>query len=152
MIIKPLINLILLIVPVLSFALTSYNQSGQVGNSSASDPLESLSGSDRLKVLSVKITPQETILTLSDHNMRTDGMAYAWIQIDANSYIVANGKEYRLNKAEGIEISPNKTYFSYVGETKTFKLYFPPIPTYTKSIDFIESESSGWKIYGIQLY
>ena len=64
---------------------------------------------------------------------------------------MANGKKYILRRAEGIALSPDKTYFSYEGETKTFTLYFPAIPRGTASIDFIESNSSEWKLYGIQL-
>ena len=93
----------------------------------------------------------QTVITLSDNNMRKDGGYYGWITLDKNTYIVANDQKYSLNKTDGIEISPNKTYYSYAGETKTFTLYFPAIPKGTTSIDLIESNESEWKLYGIQL-
>lgn len=103
-----------------------------------------------LKIVSIEIGGNETILTLSNNNQSSEGY-YQWMNIDDGAYIVANGQKCKLRKAEGIEISPAKTYFSYAGQTKTFKLYFPAIPLNTSSIDFIESQSSKWKIYGIQL-
>ena len=65
---------------------------------------------------------------------------------------MANGKKFYLQRTEGIATSPDKTYFAYDGETKTFKLYFPAIPKDTSSIDFVESADSNWKIYGIMLW
>ncbi len=76
---------------------------------------------------------------------------YDWITLDKDAFIIANGQKYKLRRAEGVAISPKKTYFSYAGETKTFTLYFPPIPKGTTSTDFIESSDSSWRLYGIQL-
>lgn len=104
-----------------------------------------------LKVLSVKTEENQTVITFSDNNKIDDYNYYQWFSIDKNAYIIANGQKYILNKAEGIALSPDKTYFSYAGETKYFTLYFPAIPKGTTSIDFIESESSNWKLYGIKL-
>ena len=104
-----------------------------------------------MKVVSVSLQDNQTVLTLSDNNRTKDGGYYSWFTLDKNAYIVANGQRYTLKRAEGIALSPDKTYFSYAGETKTFTLYFPPIPKTTTSIDFIESADSEWKLYGIQL-
>lgn len=106
--------------------------------------------SSHLKVISISVQDDQTIITLSDNNRTKDGY-YEWITIEKNAYIVANGQKYTLRRAEGIAIYPDKTYFSYAGETKTFTLYFPAIPKGTSSIDFIESSESEWKLYGIQL-
>jgi hypothetical protein len=106
--------------------------------------------SNSLKVLSVKIQDKQTVITFSDNN-KTETGYYQWFTMDKNAYIVANGQRYTLIRTEGIAISPDKTYFSYAGETKTFTLYFPAIPKSTTSIDFIESEDSDWRLYGIQL-
>ena len=104
-----------------------------------------------MKVVSVSLQDNQTVLTLSDNNRKKDGSYYGWVTLDKNAYIVANGQRYTLKRAEGIALSPDKTYFSYAGETKTFTLYFPPIPKTTTFIDFIESADSEWKLYGIQL-
>ncbi len=74
---------------------------------------------------------------------------YAWCSIDSNTYISANGTQYKLVRAEGISISPQVTYYN--GYNITFRLYFPPIPSSTTQIDLIEPGSSSWKLYGIQL-
>lgn len=98
-------------------------------------------------LISVTLKPNETILTLSCKNNLPGG----WMDIDRNAYIMANGRKYTLTKAEGIAYAPNKTHFSYQGETKTFKLHFKTIPMYTDTIDFIENTTSSWNLYGIIL-
>lgn len=104
-----------------------------------------------LKVLSVKIQDSQTVITFSNNNKGYDGGYYQWITMNKEAYISANGQRYTLIKADGITIAPDKTYYSYAGETKTFTLYFPAIPKDATSIDFIESEGSDWRLYGIQL-
>lgn len=106
--------------------------------------------SNSLQVLSVKIQDNQTVITFSVNN-KTENGYHQWLTIDKNAYIVANGQRYTLIKTDEIAIAPNKTYFSYAGETKTFTLYFPAIPKNTTSIDFIETEDSDWRLYGIQL-
>ena len=104
-----------------------------------------------MKVVSVSIQDNQTVLTFSCNNKAEDGSYYGWVTLEKNAYIVANGQKYTLKRTEGIGISPEKTYYAYAGETKTFKMYFPAIPKNTTSIDFIESEDSPWRLYGIQL-
>lgn len=62
-----------------------------------------------------------------------------------------NGTRYTLIRTDGIEIAPQKTYFSYAGQDITFTLYFPPISDTATSIDLIESIDSEWKFYGIKI-
>ena len=107
--------------------------------------------SGKLKVVSVSIQDNQTVITFSDNNLIDGGGYYQWFTMDKNAYIATNGQRFKLIRAEGIAISPDKTYFSYAGETKTFTLYFPAIPKNSTSIDFIESENSDWRLYGIQL-
>lgn len=108
------------------------------------------SGDRKLTLMSVQLNDNNTILTFS--NCNTDGSnSYAWVTMDPKAYIKANGQNFRLTKAEGIAISPDKTYFTKENQTIVFKLYFPAIPKDTKSLDFIESEDSSWKFYDIRL-
>ena len=100
-----------------------------------------------LTLISVVIKSNETVLTISCKN----DLAGGWMNIDRNAYIVANGSRYTLTGTEGIAYSPNYTYFSYQGESKTFKLHFQAIPKNTTSIDFIEDATSQWRLYGISL-
>lgn len=114
------------------------------------NPIVNRNMSHNLKVESVVVQDNQTILTLSDNNRTKDGY-FQWFCLDKNAYIIANGQRYTLRRAEGIALSPDKTYFSYAGETKTFRLFFPAIPQNTTSIDFVESSDSEWQLYGIQL-
>ena len=130
----------------------NYNE-GSISSTSkiCNNPHINRNMSNSLKVLSVKIQENQTVITFSDNNRIDDDSYYQWFTMNKNAYISANGQKYTLIKADGIAISPNKTSFSYAGETKTFTLYFPAIPQSTTSIDFIEAEDSDWRLYGIQL-
>lgn len=135
---------------------SSHNSSYSGGTSYTSgktynNPAVNRNMANSLKVISVVIQDNQTIITFSDNNRTKDGNYYQWMNLDKNAYIVANGQRYTLRHAEGIALSPEKTYFSYAGETKTFTLYFPAIPKKTTSIDFLESSDSEWKLYGILL-
>lgn len=101
-----------------------------------------------LTVKSVNISSLQTVITFSFNNSVSQS---AWMQIDPKACIIANGIKYYLERAEGIMISPKKTDFDYVGQSLTFSLFFPAIPESTSSIDFIESDDSEWRVYGIQL-
>ena len=137
---------------------TGYNSSYIEGNNSNSfyrtynDPRcnNNMAGHN-LRIKSVSVQKNQTILAFSINNSTNDGY-YEWVTLDRNACIMANGQKFYLQRAEGIATSPDKTYFAYDGETKTFKLYFPAIPKDTSSIDFVESADSNWKIYGIMLW
>lgn len=62
--------------------------------------------------------------------------------------IYAGDSQYKLIKAEGIPLSPQKYTF---GDKKnlSFRLYFPPIPRNTKFFHMVENSEDGWKIYNI---
>ena len=71
-----------------------------------------------------------------------------WMKIDKNTYVVADGVNYYLKKADGIEVSPQKTEHPKSGDT--FTLYFAPITAYVWTIDLIEPNSS-WVWHGINV-
>ena len=85
----------------------SSNSSGRTYNY----PTTNRNMSNTLKVISVVVQDYQTILTLSDNNKNKDGGYYSWVTLDKNAYIVANGQRYTLRRAEGIALSPDKTYF-----------------------------------------
>lgn len=114
-----------------------------------SNPKFDSSADSKLRITSVEITPNNTIMTFRTHN--DNQYQYAWVTMDKNAYIVANGQRYTLTKAEGIAISPNKTYYTKDNTECVFRLYFPAIPTNTQTIDFIENAESTWQITGIHL-
>lgn len=131
------------------------NISSSSNNSSSSSklynhPQVTSKGDNKLTLISVTISPESTVLELSDNNSYNGGY-YQWFSISPDAYISVNGTKYKLRSAEGIALAPNVTYFSYANETKTFRLTFPPIPSNTTSFDFIESQDSQWKLFGIKL-
>lgn len=97
--------------------------------------------------LTIKRVTTSTSCTVVEIISKPDG--YAWCSINSDTYISANGTQYKLVRAEGISITPQVTYYN--GYNITFRLYFPPIPSTTTQIDLIEPGSSSWKLYGIQL-
>ena len=97
-----------------------------------------------LTITSISLTDSYTAIQI-----RSKFTNYAWCQIYADTYITANDRQYKLVRTEGINISPQVTYYNY--KDITFTLYFPPIPSTTTQIDLIEPGTSDWKLYGIKL-
>jgi AAA+ superfamily predicted ATPase len=106
---------------------------------------------NQFKIISVTLKNDRTIIKINYNNKERNGVWYRWMTIDEKTYIEANGERFYLQRADGIAISPKKTYFLHEGENKEFTLSFPPIPKDTKSIDLIEPEDSSWKFYDIIL-
>lgn len=126
-------------------ALISGNSTHQSSSPSAKAYPSIKTTGGTLAVTGVEIKANETVLSLASTNNLSGG----WMNISKGAHIIANGVKYTLVRVEGITYEPEYTYFAYQGETKNFKLYFQAIPQGTQTIDFIESSSSAWKIYGI---
>lgn len=120
------------------------------GNKIIERPYVDFTHAENTRISKVTITDKETIIEMTDNNETSSGYAQ-WMNIDLNTTIVVGDQEFKLKKAEGIAIAPNKTYFNKNGETKTFRLYFPAIPKSTTSFNLIEPGNSDWKFYGISL-
>ena len=101
------------------------------------------------RIKSVTLTKEYTAIEITSNNSSGTGY-YEWCNIYRYTVIKANGVSYTMNRADGIKISPEKTYYPYANSDISFTLYFPAIPSNVTSIDLIESES-GWKFYGIEL-
>ena len=104
---------------------------------------------ENCKIKTITLTKEYTAIEMTCNNKMANGY-YEWCNVNRYAYIKANGTYYKMTRTEGIEISPDKTYFPYNGAEITFTLYFLPIPEDVTLIDFIESDS-GWKFYGIEL-
>lgn len=103
-----------------------------------------------LKINRVQITLAQTIIDLEyDNALNQSG----WVCIDESTYIVSydTGKKYKMVKAEGISIDPQKHYFSSAYDKLNFRLIFPALPKTTTKFNLIENENSSWKFYGIKL-
>lgn len=103
-----------------------------------------------LKINRIQITLDQTIIDLEYDNVINQS---GWVCIDENTYIVSydTGKKYKMVKAEGISIDPQKHYFSSVYDKLNFRLIFPALPKTTTKFNLIENENSSWKFYGIKL-
>lgn len=113
-------------------------------------PAVSRTTAERVKIKSVKLAKDYTAIEITC-NSQPGNLYLQWYNIDRNTYILVNGTRYTLTRTDGIQIAPEKTYFSYAGQNVTFTLYFPPIPDAVTSIDLIESVGSSWKFYGIKI-
>ena len=138
--------------PSLSSASTTAYSSNNSSSSTKfyNQPAVTNKGNNKLNLISVTISPESTILELSENNSYVGGY-YRWCSISPNAYISVNGTKYKLQSADGIALAPNVTYFSSANDTITFRLKFPPIPSTTTSFDFVESPDSQWKLLGIRL-
>lgn len=136
-----------------SYSNPTENNSSSVSNENDKiiirNPKVSINEQENCKINSVTLTNDYTAIEITSNN-KTSGGYYDYCNIYRYSYIKAKGVQYMMKRAEGIEVSPEKTYFPYAGSEITFTLYFPAIPSDVTSIDFIESDS-GWKFYGIEL-
>lgn len=128
-------------------------QTQQAGNSSMviSNPIGAKAKDVHLSITQVRIQDNQTIIDFEFWNDNPDGGYYEYAQIDKNAHIVVDGKTYYLTKVGGIKITPEKTYFTRPNESLKFKLYFPSISKSAQSLDFIESSSSKWQIFNVQL-
>ena len=101
-----------------------------------------------LNITKVTITRFNTIIEFKWHNTKYYG---GWCSINRNAHIKdSTGKKYRLVQAENISYSPDRDDVPY-NSVKTFKLHFDKLPYYIDKFDFIEDESSVWKIYDITI-
>ena len=96
-----------------------------------------------VEISKVVLTDTATILHI-DANFHPNW----WIRIDSTTYIQANGRQYVVERAEGINL--NEHHFMPDSGEDHFVLFFPPIPRNTRTIDFIGPEDS-FRIWDINL-
>lgn len=99
-----------------------------------------------ITIQSITLTLTETILECSVTTPLNGRM-----NINRKAYIQTGGTEYKLLAAKDIAYAPEYTYFDCPNQTLYFKLYFQPIPMNSTSLDFLESATSGWRIFGLEL-
>lgn len=78
-----------------------------------------------------------------------------WVSIEPNIILkeTYGSRRYKLVKAEGIPLSPNKFTYSFKGQTLSFRLIFPRIGSDISLIDLIECQNSSncFNFYGIKI-
>lgn len=116
-------------------------------------------GRQNPSILRITVRENETQIDLgySAFNMYIKG---GWIRIHPDTYLEdkKTGNHYKLTKAEGIPIAPDKHEFQTKTDWQYFSLFFEPLPQKDLIIDFIEPNSlvpsdngSNFDFYGIQL-
>lgn len=73
-----------------------------------------------------------------------------WIKIAKDSYLQAEGKQYKIRSGIGME--PDKEIWMPESGTYSFQMIFPPLPENTTTVDFSEGDFEGaFTIWGIHL-
>ena len=111
----------------------------------------------KLYITKVHMDKSYTIVDFISFNNRRG----TYCGINKKAYLLAGGRRYQLQKAEGIAYVPNHTEYpnwkSKNDVSLSFKLYFSPLPNRTKEFDFIEPSekigewADGWSLKGVQL-
>lgn len=97
-----------------------------------------------LTIESVSLSDEATVLKL-----RAEYLPNWWILISPETFLVADGVEYKLISTEGI--NSGEKFFMPESGKHNFTATFPPLPTSVKSFDYIAKVANGWKILGVDL-
>lgn len=109
------------------------------------DPNYIASSTNSIEISGVEINDSLTVIDV-DAKYRPK----YWIRIASTTTLQADGKEYRLVGAEGIE--PDSLFWMPESGEANFKLMFEPLPKGTKEFDFIEANEPGaFNFWGINL-
>ena len=78
-----------------------------------------------------------------------------WVRVEPGIILkeTYGSRKYKLVKAEGVPLSPNKFTYSYKGQKLTFRLVFPKVANDISLIDLIECEDNRncFNFYGIKI-
>lgn len=73
-----------------------------------------------------------------------------WIKVASDTYLMADGKKYKVRSGEGIDL--DSLFWMPASGEASFRLLFDPLPKSTKTFDFIESDCAEcFKIWGVDL-
>lgn len=100
-----------------------------------------------LDITKVELKKNETLVYMTV-SQRSDYDDY-WFQFASGSYLKADGKQYAITSADGIQLDTHQQ--TGPDGTSDVVLHFEPLPLSTKSFDFTEGDFSGaWTISGIK--
>ena len=100
-----------------------------------------------LDITRVELKENETLVYMTV-SQRSDYDDY-WFQFASGSYLKADGKQYAITSADGIQLDTHQQ--TGPDGTSDVVLHFKPLPLSTKSFDFTEGDFSGaWTITGIK--
>ena len=100
-----------------------------------------------LDITKVELKKNETLVYVIV-SQRSDFDSF-WFQFASGSYLKADGKQYAITSADGIQLDTHQR--TGPDGTSEVVLHFEPLPLSTKSFDFSEGDFSGaWTITGIK--
>lgn len=100
-----------------------------------------------LDITKVELKENETLVYMTVSQL-SDYDDY-WFQFASGSYLKADGKQYPITSADGIQLDTHQQ--TGPDGTSDVVLHFEPLPLSTKSFDFTEGDFSGaWSITGIK--
>lgn len=100
------------------------------------NPWINFANTSTIDINKVELTDSATVLTV-----KATFIPHNWIKIASVTHLVADGKDYAMTKAEGIE--PDKEFWMPDSGKAEFRLFFEPLPFSTKTFDFIEGDEEG---------
>ena len=92
-----------------------------------------------LDITKVELKENETLVYMTV-SQRSDYDDY-WFQFASGSYLKADGKQYAITSADGIQLDTHQQ--TGPDGTSEVVLHFEPLPLSTKSFDFTEGDFSG---------
>lgn len=100
-----------------------------------------------LDITKVELKKNETLVYMTV-SQRSDFDSF-WFQFASGSYLKADGKQYAITSADGIQLDTHQR--TGPDGTSDVVLHFEPLPLSTKSFDFSEGDFDGaWTITGIK--
>lgn len=100
-----------------------------------------------LDITKVELKEDETLVYVTV-SQRSDYDNF-WFQFASGSYLKADGKQYAITSADGIQLDTHQQ--TGPDGTSEVVLHFEPLPLSTKSFDFSEGDFDGaWTITGIK--
>ena len=100
-----------------------------------------------LDITKVELRKNETLVYVTV-SQRSDFDSF-WFQFASGSYLKADGKQYAITSADGIQLDTHQQ--TGPDGTSDVVLHFEPLPLSTKSFDFSEGDFDGaWTITGIK--
>jgi hypothetical protein len=107
-----------------------------------------------IQIDKIEHTDQHTVLyatyTASDRYLDR-----GWTNVSGSTYLLDRwrGKKYYILRAQGIPMQPERHYFDYAGQSLSFRLLFPRLPSNVSKVDLIEcpDREDCFNTYGIYL-
>ena len=114
------------------------------------NPIVDSVSTNRIQVRAISWDNQDTLrLYLEWFNTKYYG---GWMQIDSSAFVENNRtkERYRVSALSNCKFSPDTTKVPW-GKSHKFTLSFAGVPDTITSLNFCESDTSDWKMYGINI-